>query len=186
VATELGLLDVRTRQQWRRWLDRHHRSSAGIWLVFHKGHTGVTSLAYHDALDEALSVGWIDSLIKRLDADRYARKFTPRRPTSKWSDVNRRRWAALKAAGRLAAAGLAAAPTENRYAPRPAIPELPDYVAQALRATPAAWRAFQQLTPTHRRRYVGWVHTAKRPATRERRLREMVALLVAGKTLGLR
>jgi uncharacterized protein YdeI (YjbR/CyaY-like superfamily) len=154
--------------------------------VFHKNHTGVTSIPYEESLREALCFGWIDSLIKRLDADRYARKFTPRRPTSKWSDVNRKFWAELKAAGLLTKAGLAAAPTDNTYAPRPAIPDLPAYIAKALKANPKAWTFFQELAPGYRRHFVGWIHTAKRPETREKRIRESIALLAAGKKLGLK
>jgi hypothetical protein len=81
-----------------------------------------------------LCFGWVDSLIKRLDDDRYAVKVTPRQPTSKWSDINRRRWMELKAAGLLTSAGLAAAPIENTYGPRPVIPDLPNYIAKARKA----------------------------------------------------
>lgn len=133
VKNALVTLDVRSRRQWRTWLMKHHASSSGIWLVFHKDHTGVESIPYEDSVREALCFGWVDSLIKRLDDDRYARKFTPRKPTSKWSDLNRKRWAELKAAGLLAAPGLAAAPTDNTYALRPAIPELPAYIAKAFK-----------------------------------------------------
>ena len=154
--------------------------------MFHKAHTGVQSIRYEDAVREALCFGWIDSLIKRLDDDRYAFKVTPRQPTSKWSDINRNRWAELKAAGRLTSAGLAAAPTNNRYAQRPVIPDLPVYIAKALKANAKAWEFFQELAPTHRRHFVVWIHTAKRAETRERRIRESVALLAAGKKLGLK
>lgn len=139
-----------------------------------------------DAAREALCFGWIDSLIKRLDDDRYAVKVTPRRPTSKWSDINRRRWKELKAAGLLTAAGLAAAPTQNSYGLRPAIPELPNYIAKAIKANVSAWKFFRELSPRNRRDVVVWIHTAKRPATRERRIHESLALLAAGKKLGLK
>ncbi len=68
-----------TRQRWRTWLAGHHDSESEIWLIFHKKHTGKPAIAYKDALDEALCYGWIDSLVKRIDDNRYARKFTPRR-----------------------------------------------------------------------------------------------------------
>ena len=139
-----------------------------------------------DAACEALCFGWIDSLIKRLDDDRYAVKVTPRRPSSKWSDVNRRRWKELKAAGLLTAAGLAAAPTGNSYKPRPVIPELPDYIAKAIQANAATWKFFRELSPRNRRNFVVWIHTAKRADTRQRRIRESLALLAAGKPLGLK
>jgi uncharacterized protein YdeI (YjbR/CyaY-like superfamily) len=186
MSAALMTVDVRTRQRWRAWLAKNHSSSPGIWLVRHKQHSGVKSMPYEDVVREALCFGWIDSLIKRLDDERYAIKVTPRKPTSRWSDPNRKRWADLKAAGLLTAAGLAAAPTTNTYAPRPVIPELPAYIAQAFRANSAAWEFFQTLARTDRRSFVVWIHLAKRPETRERRIRESVRLLAARKKLGLK
>ena len=96
-AGSLALLDVRTCAKWRAWLIKHHKSSRGIWFVFHKAHTSVKCVPYQDFIREALCFGWIDSLVKRLDDDRFALKVTPRKPTSKWSDVNRERCAARDA-----------------------------------------------------------------------------------------
>jgi uncharacterized protein YdeI (YjbR/CyaY-like superfamily) len=186
MAGNLITLDVRTRKQWRQWLAKHHTSSPGVWLVRHKQHTGVKSMSYEDFVSEALCFGWVDSLVKRLDDDRYAIKVTPRKPASKWSDINRKRWNELKEAGLLAAAGLAAAPTANRYAPRPTIPQLPAYVAKAFKTNPKAWQHFQALAPTYRRHFVVWIDIAKRPETRERRIRESIELLAAGRKLGLK
>jgi uncharacterized protein YdeI (YjbR/CyaY-like superfamily) len=179
-------LDVRTRERWRQWLAKHHSSSPGIWVVRHKQHTGVTSMPYEDLVREALCFGWVDSLVKRLDEERFAIKVTPRKPTSKWSDINRRRWNELRAANLLAAPGLAAAPTRNSHAARPTIPELPAYVVRAFKTNPKAWLHFQALAPTYRRHFVVWIHMAKRPETRERRIRESIELLSAGKKLGLK
>jgi uncharacterized protein YdeI (YjbR/CyaY-like superfamily) len=186
MAERLIDLDVRTREQWRKWLAKHHASSAGVWLVRHKQHTGIASMPYEDVVCEALCFGWVDSLIKRLDDDRFAIKVTPRKPTSKWSSPNRKRWKELERAGRLAPAGLAAAPTANRYAARPTVPELPAYVAKALRTNAKAWQFFRELAPTYRRDFVVWIHLAKRPETREKRIRESIALLAAGRKLGLK
>ena len=97
---------AKTADQWRKWLDKHHDSESEVWLIFYKQHTGVKSIAYLDALDEALCFGWVDSLVKRLDESRYARKFTPRKADSRWSTINRKRYAALKAAGRLKPGGI--------------------------------------------------------------------------------
>ena len=186
MPADLITLDMRSRSEWRRWLAKHHASSPGIWLLRHKQHTGVESMPYEDVVCEALCFGWVDSLIKRVDENHFAIKVTPRKPTSKWSDLNRKRWKQLEAAGLLAPPGLAAAPTENRYAPRPKIPQLPGYVATALKANRIAWQNFQALPPRQRRDFVVWIHTAKRPETRERRIRESIALLAAGKKLGLK
>ena len=186
MTERLAEVDVRTREQWRQWLAKHHASSAGVWVVRHKQHAAVDSMPYEALVREALCFGWVDSLVKRLDNDRYAIKVTPRKPTSKWSDTNRRRWKELEAAGLLAPAGLAAAPTANSYAAHSPIPQLPAYLAKALKTNMKAWEFFQQLAPTYRRHFVMWIHTAKRPETRERRIRESIALLAAGKKLGLK
>lgn len=186
MTAEIAYAEISDRSDWRKWLEKNHASSSGIWVVFFKDHTGVKTLSYQESLDEALCFGWIDSLIKRLDDDRYARKFTPRKPASKWSDINRKRWTELKLAGELMPAGLAAAPTDNSYHRKPHVPALPAYIAKALKANTEAWRFFQALAPSHRRQYVAWIHTARLPATRDRRIKETIRLLSAGRKLGLK
>ena len=186
MPADLRTLELPDGAAWRAWLEAHHAASPGVWLVFCKRHTGAASISYEAAVRQALCFGWIDSLVKRLDDSRYARKFTPRKPRSNWSATNRRRWIELGEDGLLAAAGLAAAPSGPRPAPRPEIPELPVYIAAAFRAEPRAWRFFRQLAPTYRRHFVAWIHTAKRQATRDKRIRESIALLAAGRKLGLK
>lgn len=182
---------ARTVDEWRDWLAKHHDTEAEVWLIFHKRHTGVASIDYQDALDEALCFGWVDSLIKRLDDRRYARKFTPRRADSRWSAVNRKRYAELKASGRLKPGGLNRPPTNRTYdGPRPPRLELParlpSYIQTGLRKRPVALRFFEALAPSHRRRYVAWIESAKRQETKDRRLKEAIRLLAAGKVLGLK
>jgi uncharacterized protein YdeI (YjbR/CyaY-like superfamily) len=110
--------DARTAARWHKWLEKHHDSESEVWLVFYKVHTGVKSITYQDALDEALCFGWVDSRVKRLDDDRFARKFTPRKPDSRWSDTNRKRYAELQAEGRLMPSGADRAPTARGYEER--------------------------------------------------------------------
>lgn len=186
MSNDLVTLDVRTRADWRQWLARNHAASPGIWLLRQKRHTGVESMSNDELACEALCFGWIDSLVKRVDDKCYAIKVTPRKPTSKWSDINRKRWKKLKAAGMLAAPGLAAAPTANSYAARPHVPELPAYIAKAFKSDVKAWNNFRALAPRQRRDFVVWIHTAKKPETRERRIRESMRLLAAGEKLGLK
>jgi uncharacterized protein YdeI (YjbR/CyaY-like superfamily) len=177
---------VRTRAAWRAWLAKHHATVSEVWLVFHKIHTGRRSMDYEAAVEEALCFGWVDSLIKRLDEDRYARKFTPRKADSAWSPANRRRYARMKAAGRLAAAGMKRPPTaRDPYAELPDVSTVPADVIRALKAAPNGWASFQRLAPSHRRRYLLWIGTAKREDTRQRRIAGMVRLLLQGKALGL-
>ena len=186
-AKPIETLDVRDRQEWRRWLKGHHDSISEIWLVFHKKHTGVTTVTYDEAVEEALCFGWIDSILRRLDDYLYARKFTPRRATSAWSTANRRRFADLQARGLLAAPGLERSPTgKSGDAPRPSVLELPSYIEDAFQTDPRAWQCFEQLAPSYRQKYIGWIDSAKRQETKEKRLREALGLLAAGEKLGLK
>jgi len=186
-VTRLKSLEMRSRSQWRAWLRKHHDSLSEIWLVFHKRHTAKKSIAYDDAVEEALCFGWVDSLVKRIDDDRYARKFTPRRPDSKWSAINRRRYAKLKALDLLAAPGVARAPTSrSRDAPQPSLQALPSYIQKALKANKPAQAHFEKLAPSYRRMYIAWIDSAKREETKLSRLREAVKLLATGKKLGLK
>jgi uncharacterized protein YdeI (YjbR/CyaY-like superfamily) len=187
-AKSTPTLDVRTRAAWHAWLKKHHRSATEIWLVFHKQHTGTPCIDYEDSIEEALCFGWVDSLVRRLDAARFARKFTPRKPRSAWSVINRRRYASLKKRGLLQEAGRANAPGAKVAAapPRRRWTTVPQYMETALRANGAAWRNFEQLATGYRRKYIGWVDSAKREETKRRRLREAVALLANGQKLGLK
>jgi uncharacterized protein YdeI (YjbR/CyaY-like superfamily) len=193
---KLPTVHARTRQEWREWLHEHHRTVSEIWLVFDKQHTGRACIEYEDSIEEALCFGWVDSLVKRLDDERFARKFTPRKPDSAWSAINRARYARVKARGLLTAAGIERPPTA-REAKAPAPPAaavaaskdasaLPADIKKAFKANAKAWATFEQLSPFHRRRYVGWIEFAKRPETRAKRLQEAVALLAAGQKLGLK
>lgn len=180
-------VEVQGRQEWRKWLEEHHDAISEIWLIFYKRHTGITTMSYNDAVEEAICFGWIDSLIRRLDDDRYARKFTPRKADSKWSTVNRQRFADLQACGLLAEPGMARPPTSRSGdAKRVSATEIPAYIEERLKTDPLAWQNFQDLATSYRRNYVGWIDSAKRPETREKRLLEAVELLAAGKKLGLK
>jgi uncharacterized protein YdeI (YjbR/CyaY-like superfamily) len=187
MSAHIPLLEARDRRAWRKWLERNHAKSSGVWLVYFKQHAGRKGVEYDDSVCEALCFGWVDSLIKRLDDDRYARKFTPRKPGSRWSSSNRERWMKMKKAGLLADAGLAAAPTDRDAAALPTVSgELAEEALSAIQCDPIAWRAFEALAPSHQRHYVLWIATAKKTETRERRAREAIAMLRAGKTLGLK
>ena len=181
---------ARTLVQWRGWLAEHHASESEVWLIFHKRHTGVASIEYKDALDEALCFGWVDSLVKRLDERRFARKFTPRRADSRWSDVNRKRYAELEREGRLKSPGIGRPPTRRGSAPRPPRIELPAklpaYIRAALKKHPTALRHFEALPPEQRRRYYAWIESAQREETKRRRLAEAIRLLARGEALGLK
>jgi len=172
-------VEAKDATEWRRWLASHHKTESEIWLIFQKKHTARPCVSYEESVNEALCYGWIDSLIKRIDQDRYALKFTPRKADAAWSTLNRKRYAALKAANRLAPAGIERAPTD-RSGDAPAVSGIPAYMKRGLKQHPRAWSFFDSLAPSHRRKYIIWVHSAKKKETRLRRLKQAIELLKAG------
>jgi uncharacterized protein YdeI (YjbR/CyaY-like superfamily) len=183
---------VKTRAAWRRWLARNHLRSAGIWLVFFRKHAGEPTLIYEDAVAEALCFGWIDSIIKKLDEDRYLRKFTPRRAESRWSATNRERVETLVRQGLMTESGMAlveaakAAGLWDEPDRQGLSFDMPVELERALKKNRSARKFFEQLAPSYRKQFVGWIATAKRRDTRERRVREAVALLAQGRKLGMK
>jgi uncharacterized protein YdeI (YjbR/CyaY-like superfamily) len=176
------------RESWRAWLDANGQNTREVWLVFFKKHTGKPCVTYEAAVEEALCVGWIDSLVKRLDDDRYARKFTPRTNTRNWSNSNLRRFHKLVASGRMTAAGSAKYEPivrSSKDSPSDTI-KLPDLFRKALKNEGKAREFFDNLAPSYRRNFVEWVGSAKREETRKKRLKEALALLRAGKKLGMK
>ncbi len=186
-------LEVENRAAWRAWLKAHHDKETETWLVYYKKGTGKPCVAYPDSVDEALCYGWVDSLIRRLDETKYARKFTPRKDSSKWSPSNIQRVERLIAEGRMTEHGLQkveAARQSGRWdnpAQRPELMfEMTAEFAAALKKNKRAAEFFNDLAPTHQKQYLGWIEVAKWPETKEKRIREAIRLLAAGKKLGLR
>ena len=176
------------RESWREWLDANGQSEREVWLVFHKKHTGRQGVTYEASVEEALCVGWIDSLVKRLDDDRYARKFTPRTNAGKWSESNLKRVRRLVASGRMTEAGLAKfAPIDQSSADASSRTlRLPDYFREALAGDRRAREFFDCLAPSYRRDIIDWVGSAKREETRKKRLNEALGLFREGKKLGMK
>jgi uncharacterized protein YdeI (YjbR/CyaY-like superfamily) len=175
-------LYVTTREEWRAWLTKHHQSEAEVWLVFYKKHTGRPRIAYDHAVEEALCFGWIDSIVKGMDDEKFAQKFTPRRDVSRWSELNKRRLRELIREGRMTEGGLAKVDSvtlgEVTHARRSEEDvDVPPVVKQALMASAKAWKNFRNLTPTRRRAYIRLIMEARKEATRARRVREAISLL---------
>ena len=181
-----------TREAWRTWLTKHHAAEREIWLLYAKKHTGKPRVSYDDAVEEAICFGWIDSLVRRIDDDFYAQKFTPRKPGSSWSDLNIWRARKLRKEDRMTEAGLILtgewihAEPGTRPKAEKKEPEIPAYLEEALKAHSAAWENFSKLAPSHRRNYVGWITSAKRAETREKRIREAVERLTRDEPLGMK
>ena len=157
-----------------------------------KQHTGKPRVEYEEAVQEALCFGWVDSLVKRIDEDRTATKYTPRKPGSRWSPSNVARFAKLVREGRMTPAGLVHRPTaatklkpvDNKAAG--ALARVPAVIARALKRSARAWKNFQALTPSQRGLYVRWIDSAKREDTRQRRLADAIGRLERNEKLGLK
>jgi uncharacterized protein YdeI (YjbR/CyaY-like superfamily) len=190
MAVELPELVVADAAAWRDWLTAHHGSTAGVWLVLaNKGTKEPTSLRYDEALEEALCFGWIDGQVKSRDAATHRQRFTPRRARSAWSKRNVGIVERLIAEGRMAPAGLAEverAKADGRwevaYAGQASI-EVPADLAAALAAEPKAQAVFETLSKQNRYAVLYRITTAVRPETRERRIRQFVAMLARGETI---
>jgi uncharacterized protein YdeI (YjbR/CyaY-like superfamily) len=184
---------ARDRAAWRAWLEQNHAAEPdGVWLVYYKAHTGKPSIPYDDSVEEALCFGWVDSLIRKLDADRFARKFTPRREDSHWSESNRKRAERLVAAGLMTPAGRAlidVAKASGRWLDdgRPPVDERPSQAFRdALVRHPSAASFFDSLAPAAQKLFILWINTAKKAETRERRVNESITLLEQGQKLGMK
>ena len=184
-------LYVTSREEWRAWLAKHYQSDTEVWLIYYKKHSSQPRISYDHAVEEALCFGWIDSIVKRIDDEKFAQKFTPRRDGTKWSALNKRRLRKLIREGRMTESGLAKTDLvilgEDAHAKQSKSDrDIPRFVKQALMANAKAWENFRSLAPSHRKNYLRWIMDAKKEETRKRRLREAVSRLEQNKKLGLK
>jgi uncharacterized protein YdeI (YjbR/CyaY-like superfamily) len=174
--------DVRlfpTTAAFRAWLTEHHATATHLWVGYYRKRVAKTAMTYVEAVEEALCFGWIDGITYRLDDERTATRFTPRRPTSMWSAINIDRVTRLRAAGRMTPAGNRAFDERDRRkdqisaSARPPQP-LPDEWMDRFRADAAAWSWWERQAPSFRNLATHWVMSAVRPETRERRFATLV------------
>ena len=174
------------RAAWRAWLETHHATAKGVWLVYYKKGSGMPSIAYQDMVKECLCFGWIDSRVSKLDDTRYLQLITPRKPKSVWSKLNKSYVAELEREGLLMPAGLTkidTAKADGSWTALDAVEALtiPDDLATALTARPAAQATFATYSPSTLKLALTKLAAAKRPETRQRRLAELIALAAEGK-----
>jgi len=174
---------------WRTWLEQNHDREQEVWLVYLKAGRGQTNIDYESSVEEALCFGWVDSIIQKIDEEKYVRKFNPRRMDSKWSETNKRRVIKVIHEGRMTEAGMAKVTfdvnevdtrTREPKPKRPAV-QMPEKMEQVLKSRPRLWEAFQNLSPSYRRNYILWLSDAKKPETFERRLQMLIEEVLAGK-----
>jgi uncharacterized protein YdeI (YjbR/CyaY-like superfamily) len=183
---------MRSRSQWRVWLEKNHATEEELWLIFYKKHTGKAGLVYEDAVREALCFGWIDGILKRIDDEKHTIRFSPRRKRSVWSERNKKRVGELINEGRMTEHGMVKireakknGQWDNAAVQRP-VPDVPPELRKALARNKATQRTFDSLAPSYRKRFIYWVAIAKRDETRRKRVKEVVALLAENKKLGLK
>lgn len=172
----------------RAWFRKHHASAAELLLGYWKVGSGQPSVTWPESVDEALCVGWIDGVRRRVDDERYTIRFTPRRPGSVWSRVNVQRVAVLAAEGRMQPPGLAVFEARGEahqhgytYAQR--AEQLPAELAAVFRAETQAWGFFERQPPGYQRVAIHWVASAKQEATRLRRLAKLIEESTAGRRI---
>ncbi len=182
-ATEFNLLDTSDRKEWRRWLRKNYKSAAEVWLVFYKKGSGKARIPYNDAVEEALCFGWIDSIVRRLDDERYAQRFSPRRPNSSYSPANIERLRQLVDAGKVAKPVLATLPSLEA-AKEPRLVVAPD-ILQAIKANKEAWANYRKLSPSYKRIRIGFIEGARnRPAEFKKRLDYFIRMTAKNKLFG--
>jgi uncharacterized protein YdeI (YjbR/CyaY-like superfamily) len=178
-------LYARNRREWRRWLAKHHRSAVEIWLIYFKKHSGKPRIPYNHAVEEALCYGWIDSILKPIDVDCYAQRFSPRRPTSRLSAMNRERVRRLIAAGKMTKTGLGriAHAFDHRTDTNPKVPA---DILERLEGDPGTWKNFRRFPASYKRIRIGWIVGARhRPAVFEQRLRYFLKMTARNKRFGM-
>jgi uncharacterized protein YdeI (YjbR/CyaY-like superfamily) len=189
VKTDLPIIQIASQAKWRAWLQKNHSSSRGVWLKVAKKAAPVTTVTHEEALEDALCFGWIDGQRDRFDEQFFLQRFTPRRPRSKWSEINRESAKRLIEDGRMHAAGQAqvtAAQEDGRwdaaYEPQSRATIPPDFEA-ALDQNPPAKTFFATLRGVSRYAFLYRISDAKRPETRAKRIEKFVELLARGEKL---
>ncbi|MBN2334567.1 YdeI/OmpD-associated family protein [Candidatus Bathyarchaeota archaeon] len=179
------------KDEWRHWLSMNHAAENEAWVVIQKVKSPNQGLRYEEAVDEAMCHGWIDGKMRRLNDHEFTQRFSPRRPRSVWSLINRDRAERLISEGRMTEPGLAAVEEAKRngrwekaYTSREP-PEMPGDLLEALKANEAAHRNFTAFPNSARLMYIHWINDAKRPETRARRIRRVVERAEQGKRPGI-
>ncbi|MBL8229268.1 MAG: YdeI/OmpD-associated family protein [Bryobacterales bacterium] len=166
-----------SREAWRQWLLTNHAKRASVWLVYYKKDSGIPSVRYSEAVEEALCFGWIDSRVQSIDEKRYRQHFTVRKPRSVWSGINKGRVEKLRAQGLIMPAGLRAIETAKANGSWESLNaaealEMPPDLIAALDSVPGARRNFDAWSQSQRQILLQWIASAKRAETRVRRIAE--------------
>lgn len=177
----IAAVTARDRTVWRAWLKEHHAAAKNVWLIIHRTKSGVPSVQYAAAVEEALCFGWIDSTPNKRDEKSFYLYFAKRSPRSKWSALNKRRVEKLTKQRKMAPAGRAMVELAKRTGTWTALEAsdrmvVPKDLAAAFRRIPGARKYFLAFPPSRKKAILEWINSAKQPATRERRVTETAVL----------
>ena len=175
-----------SRKAWRAWLQKHHGSSSGVWLVFAKKHSGLPTVSYNDAVEEALCFGWIDGLMHPVDDTFYKQLFTPRTAKSRWAASNKARVEKMIGAGLMTEAGLRMIELAKQTGTWEAFDAvdamiMPADFKRALNAVPAAKKGYEAYTTAVKKQCLYYLNDAKRPETRAKRIALLVKAAAEGR-----
>ncbi|MGH1388135.1 YdeI/OmpD-associated family protein [Kordia sp.] len=181
---ELEELYFKTDIEWRAWLEKNHDSSTGIYLIFYKVSSQKESMRWEEAVKVALCFGWIDSTVKRLDDERRRQYFCPRKPKSVWSKLNKTYLITLIAENKMHESGsqkMIAAMKDGSWTALDDVENLvvPKILQEAFDKNPKAYENYQNFSPSYRKSYLYWLNQAKREATKEKRITEIIRLCEA-------
>lgn len=182
-------LHVSTRKAWRAWLSTHHATEKEIWLVYYKKGSGKPRIPYNHAVEEALCYGWIDSIAKPIDDEKYAQRFSPRKPKAKWSPMNIERLRRLIRRKKVTRAGLDVAKEALKTLHRHRVERemrIPPDILKALKSDPTAWRNFSRFPDSYKRIRVGWIDgSRRRPDVFQQRLGYFLRMTAQNKRFGM-
>jgi len=180
------------RIEWRDWLKKNHKKLDEAWLIYYKKDSGKPSITYMESVEEAICFGWIDGIKKRIDEKRYTYRFTPRRPNSKWSQLNIQLAEKLTKSKQMTKAGLEAFNQKKEYKEeivemvKAKEIELTPEIEKELKSNQKAWHNYNKLAPSYRKQYAAWLTSAKRTETLRKRIAEAISLLEKNEKLGMK
>lgn len=168
------------RKKWRAWLRQHYRTENEIWLVYYKKGSGRPRIEYNDAVEEALCFGWIDSIVRSIDEQRFAQRFSPRKPNSKYSPANKERLRSL-----LKKKKVIKEVRETLGDLSEEIFIVPQDILAEIKSNKEAWKYFQDFSDAYKRIRIGFIEGARnRPAEFEKRLRYFIKMTEQNKQFG--
>ncbi len=172
-------LYVKNRTEWRKWLEKNYDKESEIWLIYYRKASGKPRIPYNESVEEALCFGWIDSIQKKIDQERLAQRFTPRKPKSNWSTLNLERMKRLIKDERMTPAGLKYYPGETKF-------KIPQDILKEIKKDKETWENFQKFDESYQTIRIGFIEGARnRPEEFQKRLKNFLKKTKDNKKFGM-